>query len=186
MKRIVLFIFICMYMLTLKIQFASAADLSIPGGDRKRFYLIGGIGYASSNPEGFLADAGVELRLFGNIHTRISLEYYWGREIRKDNITLKNMYSIDLYAIYTMPVSDTIDFRVKLGGHYSRASAEMTALGITFTTTMANIGYSGGLGFSWQLSNRVYLYVEATGKHLLLEDPWTWIKGETGVMFRLR
>jgi len=178
MKKIWLFILI--------IQLAALRVFPIPGDERMRFYLISGIGYASSYPEGFLAEAGMEVRLFGNIHTRILLEHYWGREIRKDNITLKNMYSIDLYAIYKMPVSETIDFRVKVGGHYCRARAEMTALGITFTTTMANIGFSGGLGFSWQLSNRVYLYAEATGKHLLLDDPWTWVKGHMGVMFRLR
>lgn len=178
MKKILLFI--------LMIQFAAASAFSIPGGDRKRFYLIAGIGYASSNPEGLLAEAGVELRLFGNIHTRILLDYYFGRDIEKDSKTLKHMYGITLYLVYRLQVTETLDFRVKLGGNYSRIRAEITALGITFTTTMADIGYSGGAGFSWQLSNQVYLYAEAAVKHLLLEEPWTWVKGEMGVMFRLR
>jgi hypothetical protein len=178
MKKIWLFILI--------IQLAAPPAFPAAGGDRIWFYLISGIGYASSHPEGFLAEAGIEVRLFGNIHTRILLEHYPGREIRKDSVTLKHMYSIDVYAVYKLQVSETIDFRVKIGGHYSSARAEITALGITFTTTMADIGYSGGGGFSWQLGNRVYLYAEAAVKHLLLDDPWTWVKGEIGLMFRLR
>jgi hypothetical protein len=177
MKKILLFI--------LMVQLAAASAFSIPGGDRKRFFLISGIGYASSHPEGLLAEAGVEVRLFGNIHTRILLDYYPGKDMEKDSKTLKHMYSITLYVVYKIQVSETIDFRLKAGGHYSRIRAEITALGITFTTTMADIGYSGG-GFSWQLSNQVYLYAEAAVKHLLLDEPWTWVKGQMGVMLRLR
>ena len=180
MKKIVLFI--------LLIQLAVASAFSIPGGDRKRFFLIVGSGYASSHPEGLQMETGVEVRLFGNIHTRILLDYYFGSDVEKDSRTLKpiHMYGITLYAVYKMQVSETIDFRVKLGGHYSRIRAEITALGITFTTTMADIGYCGGAGFSWQLSNKFYLYAEAAVKHLLLDEPWTWVKGEMGLMLRLR
>jgi hypothetical protein len=178
MKKIWLFILI--------VQLAAAPVFSIPGSDRKRFYLISGIGYASSHPEGWLAEAGVEVQLFGNIHTRILLDYYPGREIEKDSVTLKHMYGISLYVVYKLQVSETIDFRLKVGGHYSRIRAEITALGITFTTTMADIGYSSGGGFSWQLGNKVYLYAEAAVKHLLLDEPWTWVKGDVGIMFRLR
>ncbi len=178
MKKILLFI--------LMVQFAAASASSIPGGDRKRFYLIAGSGYASSHPEGLLAEAGVEVRLFGNIHTRILIDYYPGSNTRKDSQTLKHMTGITLYAVYKLQVSDTIAFRLKAGGHYSRISTEITALGITFTTSMADIGYCGGGGFSWQLSNTVYLYAEAAVKHLLLDEPWTWVKGQLGVMFRLR
>jgi hypothetical protein len=178
MKKIAVFI--------LLIQFAAASAFSITGGDRKRFYLIVGSGYASSHPEGLLMETGVEVRLFGNIHTRILLDYYFGNDVEKDSMTLKHMYGITLYAVYKMQVSETIDFRVKLGGHYSRVRAEITALGLTFTTTMADIGYCGGGGFSWQLSNRFYLYAEAAVKHLLLDEPWTWVKGEIGLMLRFR
>lgn len=173
-------------LIILMVQLATALVFSIPGGDRKRFYLISGIGYASSHPAGWLAEAGVEIRLFGNIHTRILLNYYPGREVEKDGITLKQMYGITLYVVYKLQVTETLDFRVKLGGHYSTVRAEITALGITFTTTMADVGYSGGGGFSWQLGNHVYLYAEAAVKHLLLDEPWTWVKGQMGVMFRLR
>jgi len=168
------------------IQFAAAVAFSIPGGDRKRFFLISGIGYASSHPQGLLAEAGVEVRLFGNIHTRILIDYYFGSNTRKDSQTLKHMSGITLYAVYKLQVSETIAFRLKAGGHYSRISTEMTVLGLTFTTTMADIGYCGGGGFTWQLSNKVYLYAEAAVKHLLLDEPWTWIKGQIGVMLRLR
>ena len=178
MKKILLFILI--------IEFAAASAFSIPGGDRKRFFLFAGSGYASSHPEGLLAEAGVEVRLFGNIHTRILFDYYTGRDMEKDSKTLKHMYGITLYVVYKLQVSETIAFRLKVGGHYSRVRAEITALGITFTTTMADIGYCGGGGFSWQLSNQVYLYAEAAVKHLLLDEPWTWIKGQTGIMLRLR
>ena len=181
MKKIIL-------LLILMAQLAAlpASASSITGGDRKRFYVIAGIGYASSYPEGFLVEAGVEVRLFGNIHTRLMVDYYPGMDERKDNITLKHMSGITLYGIYKMKVSETVDFRVKAGGHYSRIRAEMTALGLTFNTTMADIGFSAGAGFSWQWSNTLYLYGETTVKYLMLDEPWTWVKGQLGIMLRLR
>ena len=178
MKKILLCILI--------LHFAVLSASSIPGGDRKRFFLIAGSGYASSHPEGLLAEAGVEIRLFGNIHTRILFDYYPGRDMEKDSKTLKHMYGITLYVVYKIQVSEAIAFRFKLGGLYSRVRAEITALGLTFNTTMADIGPCGGGGFSLQLSNKVYLYAEAAVKYLLLDEPWIWFKVQTGVMYRLR
>jgi hypothetical protein len=147
---------------------------------------MGGSGYASSHPEGLLLEAGVELRLFGNIHARILLDHYFGSGIEKESETVKHMYGVTLYALYKMRVTETVDFRLKAGGHYTSIRSEITVLGLTFTTTKADIGFSVGAGFSVQLSNKVYLYVETTIKHLLLDEPWTWVKGDIGVMYRFR
>lgn len=176
-------------LLTMIIQLTAAALFSIEGitlGDRNRFFVIGGIGYASSHPEGLLLEMGVEVRLFGKINARILLEHYFGGNIEKDSETVKHMNGATLYAVYNMQLSETVEFRLKAGGHYTSIRSEITVLGLTFTSTKANIGYSAGAGFTLQISNKFYLYAETTVKHLLLDEPWTWIKGQIGVMFRLR
>jgi hypothetical protein len=178
MKKALLFIII--------VQFISAPVFSIPRGDRNRFFLMGGTGYASSHPGGFLLETGVELRLFGNIHARFLMDHYFGSGIEKESKTLKHMYGVTLYVLYKMRVTETVDFRLKVGGHYANARSEIKALGITFTTTEADIGFSAGAGFSVQLNNKVYLYAETTIKHLMLDEPWTWVKGDVGVMYRFR
>jgi hypothetical protein len=173
-------------LLLLIIQFTAAWVFSIPGEDRKRLFVIAGGGYASSHAEGFLVEAGVEMRLLGNIHARILVDHYFGRDTWKESEKVKHVYGVTLYIVYNMRVSETVDFRLKAGGHYSSVRAEITALGLTFTTTKADIGFGAGAGFSWQLNNKVYLYAEAGVKHLLLDEPWTWVKGHVGFMFRLR
>lgn len=180
MKKILLLILI--------IQFIAVSVLGLPGGDndRRRFFIMAGTGYASSNPEGALLEAGVEIRLFGDIHARFVVDHYFGNNSTKDNLVLKYAYGASLYAVYKIRISETVDFRLKAGGHYTRARARITALGLTFNTTMADIGFCAGPGFSMQLSNKVYIYVEGAVKHLLLDEPWTWAKVQTGVMYRLR
>lgn len=180
MKKILLLILI--------IQFTAASVSGFPGedSDRMRFFIMAGTGYASSHPQGALLEAGVEIRLFGDIHARLLVDHYFGNNTMKDNVMVKYMYGATLYAVYKIQVSETVDFRLKVGGHYTSIRARITALGLTFNTTMADIGYCGGAGFSWQLSNRFYLYAEAAVKYLLLDEPWTWVKGQTGVMYRLR
>lgn len=176
-------------LLTAIILFAYAALFPTNGitpGDRKRFFVIGGIGYASSHPEGLLLEMGVELRLFGNIHARVLLEHYFGSNIEKDSEIVKHMNGATLYAVYNMQLSETVEFRLKAGGHFTSIRSQITVIGLTFTSTKANIGYSAGAGFTMQVSNRFYLYAETTVKHLLLDEPWTWVKGQVGVMFRLR
>jgi hypothetical protein len=173
-------------LLIMLVQFTVAPAFSTPGGDRNRFYLMAGSGYASAHPAGLLLETGVELRLFGNIHARIVLDHYFGSGIKKESETVKHINGITLYVLYKMRVTETIDFRLKAGGHYTSVRSEMTVLGLTFTATKADIGISAGAGFSVQLGNKVYLYAEAAVKHLLLDEPWTWVKGEMGVMYRLR
>jgi hypothetical protein len=175
-------------LLVLIVQFAVASVSAYPGGngDRKRFFFIAGTGYASSHPEGALLEAGVEIRLFGNLHARIIVDYYFGNNTMKADIRVKHIYGVSFFAVYKMRVSETVDFRLKAGGHYAGIRAEMTVLGLTFTTSMADFGFGAGGGFSLQLSNKVYLYAEASVKHLLLDEPWTWVKGQMGVMFRIR
>lgn len=180
MKKILLLIVI--------IQFTAASVSSLPGedNDRRRFFIMAGTGYASSYPEGALLEAGLEIRLFGDIHARLSVDHYFGNNSMEDNLMVKYSYGATLYAVYKIRVSETVDFRLKVGGHYTRVRARITALGLTFNTTMADIGFCAGPGFSMQLSNKVYIYIEAAVKHLLLDEPWTWAKVQTGVMYRLR
>ncbi len=184
MKKVILFLVI--------LQFGALSVLAVSGGipvgdgDRHRFFIMGGTGYASSNPKGGLLEAGVEIRLFGNIHARLLFNNYFGRNVMKDNITVKHMNAVNLYAVYKLRVSETVNFRLKAGGHYTSVKATIDALGLTFDTSMSDIGFCGGPGFSMQLSNRFYIYIEAEVKHLLLEDPWTWVNGQVGVMYRLR
>lgn len=128
----------------------------------------------------------MEVRLFGKIHARVLLDHYAGNNTQKDSETVKHMNGATLFAVYNMQLSEKVEFRLKAGGHYTSIRTEITVLGLTFTSTKANIGYSAGAGFTLQLSNKVYLYAEITAKHLLLDEPWTWVKGQMGVMFRLR
>jgi hypothetical protein len=183
MKQFILIISLMLFVIT-----AAAADDIIPrgSGERKQLFLIAGGGYASSYPEGPTAELGVEVRLMGNIHARILVDHYFGNNTWKNSTSVNHMYGISLYGVYKTKVSETVDFRLKLGGHYSRANARITALGITFTTSMADIGLAGGGGFSLQLSNTLYVYAEASIKYLMLDDPWTWVNGQMGLMFRLR
>ncbi len=178
MRKIILFLSIVLFM--------AAAVLAVPGGDRNRFYLLGGLGYASSHPAGIQVETGVEVRLFGKVHARILLDHYFGDNTQRESEILKHMNGISLFAVYKVPVTETVDFRLKLGGHYANIRSRITALGLTFNTTKADIGFCGGAGFSFQLSNIFYLYAEATVKHLLLDQPWTWLKANVGVMYRFR
>ncbi|HLP46468.1 MAG TPA: hypothetical protein VK469_10995, partial [Candidatus Kapabacteria bacterium] len=100
--------------------------------------------------------------------------------------TVKRMNGITLCAVYIKPVSDTIEFRLQAGGHFTSTRTQITILDQTLITSKANIGYSTGAGFTLQAGNKVYFYVETTIKKLLLQEPWTWIKGEIGIMYRLR
>ena len=178
MKKVIVLILI--------VLFTAAYAFSIQGGDRNRFFFIAGMGYASSHPEGLLLETGVEIRLFGKIHARILLDHYFGSGIEKESETVKHMNGVTLYALYKMRVTETINFRVKAGGHYTSVKSEITMLGLTFTATKADIGFCGGAGFTVQLSNTLYLFSEITIKHLMLDEPWTWVKGEVGVMYRFR
>lgn len=168
------------------LQVSALYLFSLPGGDRKRFFLIAGGGYASSYPGGPLLEAGVEVRLLGNIHIRLMLNHNTGDSEPRGNEIMNHMNSITLYGIYRMRLSERIDFRIKLGGHYSALTTEMTAFGITFTASRANVGIVGGTGFSMQLGNNLYTYIEGTAKYLMFEEPWTWAEIQVGMMFRLR
>lgn len=179
MKKVMLFLLIVQF-------FGASVFAEFGGGDRKRFYVIAGTGYASSNPRGLVFEAGVEVRLFGNVHARLVFDHYFGSDYTKDNITVKHIWGATLYGVYRVPLSETVDFRLKLGGHYASVRAGVTALGLSFNTTMADIGFCGGPAFSLQVSNRVYVYAEAEVKYLMLDEPWTFVKAQTGVMYRVR
>jgi hypothetical protein len=159
---------------------------SIIGEDRNRLFLIIGGGYAFANSQGPLVEAGVEVRLFGNIHARLSLDHYFGGSKPKNGTIIKQMDGITIDAVYNKPLTETIEFRLKAGGHFTSARTQLTILGLQINGSEANIGYSAGAGFTLQISNKIYLYAETTAKRLLLQEPMTWLKGEIGIMYRLR
>ncbi len=178
MKRFILFLLI--------IQIASVMLFPFLNGERNRFFLITGGGYAFSNPAGPLVEAGVEVRVFGNVHARLLLNHYFGKGVPIENELIENMNSVSLYGVYGMQLTEILDFRIKLGAHFTAVQSELTVLGITFSSTKANIGAAGGIGFSLQLNNFTYFYTEATVKYLFFEEPWTWAEVQGGLMFRLR
>ncbi len=184
MKR-VWFLVLCLTLL-LFVEAAASAGTPSAGGERNRIYFLFGGGYASNQARGAVVEAGIEMRLFGAVHARLVMDYYPGDDTERDSEILKHMYGVSLFACYKFQVSESIDLLVKAGGHYTRAKARITALGLTFDTTMADIGPAAGAGFTWQLNNTIHFYIEATGKHLMLDDSWTWFKGTAGVMIRLR
>lgn len=157
---------------------------SLSAGDRNRFFVMGGLGYASAHAEGIMMETGVEMRLFGRIHLRILMDHYFGNNTKKESETLKRMTGANLYIIYKIPVTETIAFRLKAGGHFTGVKSELTTMGLTFTATKANLGFCAGAGFSFQISNTLYLFSEATIKHLFLDNPWTWVKAQLGLMYR--
>ncbi len=184
MKKVMLFLLMVQ---VFAVSVIAASVLPGPGGgDRKRFFVIAGTGYASSNPRGLVVEAGVEVRLFGNVHARLIFDHYFAGNYTKDNITVKHIWGATLYGVYRMRLSETVDFRLKVGGHYANVRAGVTALGLNFNTTMADIGVCAGPGFSVQLGNKVYLYGEAEVKYLMLDEPWTFVKVQTGIMYRVR
>ena len=156
------------------------------GGDRNRFFVLGSLGYASSSPRGMFVEAGVEIRLFGRFLARLELDHYFAGSSPKGNETVKQMNSASLYAVYKIPVSEKTDFRIKAGGHFSSISSQLSSYGLTLLVTKANIGFAVGAGFSNQLSNTLYIFSEITVKHLFLDEPWTWVQGQAGIMYRFR
>jgi len=184
MKTVMLFLLIVQFFAAS--AFASVFASPVGSGDRRRFFVIAGTGYASSNPRGALLEAGVEIRLFGDVHARLIFDHYFGSDYAKDNIIVKHIWGATFYGVYKIPLSETVDFRLKVGGHYASVRARVTALGLSFNTTMADVGVCAGPGFSVQLGNKVYLYAEAEVKYLMLDDPWTFVKVQTGIMYRVR
>ncbi|MCP5049934.1 MAG: hypothetical protein GY940_22395 [bacterium] len=128
----------------------------------------------------------MEVRLFGNFHARLVLDHYFAGNKFQDNAIVKHVYSTSLFAIYKMRMSEFIDFRIKAGAYYARVKANVTALGLTFDTSMADIGFGAGAGLAFQLSNEIYLYGETTVKYLRLDEPWIYVKGQFGIMYRIR
>ena len=156
-------------------------------GSRRRIYLIGGTGWTFGRMEGLSAELGVEMRLFGDVHAQLMLDYYSAtRGVAHDGVTITQAYGISLYALYKIAVSETLNFNIKAGGHITVFDYEVGSFGILFDTTETEKGLCGGIGFDWLLGNRWGIYTDGTLKYLMVSQPWIWVKVQLGVRFRVR
>ncbi len=174
-----------LFILLLVASSLSAVEL---GDERKRIYLIGGIGYCTSSVnEGLGAELGAEVRLFGKVHARLMLDYFDNRSgDRKNGELIDYSAAINLYALYKVRLSDTWNFHLKLGGIYSSIKSDITAFGVTYSARETHYGIGAGLGLEWQLSNRFYVYFAGTAKYILTDNPTTWVIFTGGILYRLK
>lgn len=147
----------------------------------KRTNLLVGIGSAVSDLEGLYMEVGVEKQFSGNVYGQFMVDYYFNPFDLPDD---SNSYAfgLNLYGVYKIPASDSINFFVKAGFHFTTMKEKWEFLGID---TSADVGIAGGGGIEFNLNDRTFIYGGATVR-TALEEKRTWIKIGGGVGFRVK
>lgn len=183
------FTFLTALTLVLSIAAFSIKCFSQDLGERKRIYLLaaGGYTFPGLDMEGGHAELGMEARLFGKVHARLTVDYYWGNKQRLiEGETVLYAYGFNLYGLYKLNISETLCFALKAGAHYTTVKTRLSAFGVTFTARNSDPGGAAGGGFCWQVSNRLSIFAEAEAKHLLSNVPRTWANARLGFLIRFR
>ncbi len=147
--------------------------------------MIGG-GYAFPRLGSPGGEIGTDVRLFGSVYGRLLLDYYGGSGIEKNGETIKHVLGINVLALYKVPIAEMFSFILKIGGHYSSVTSQVSVFGVTYTDSLFVKGLCGGVGFELQISNRLLLYCESTLKTMMADENWYWLKAQMGLRIRVR
>ena len=166
---------------------SSSLNAAVQSGDeRKRIYIFAGGGYALLRIQGVEAEIGGEVELFHQLFARVIVDYTTDSGGARDGEDIEYVFGINLQGVYKIPLSDTVLFRLSVGGHYSMYKASVTAFGVTYSTSESYYGVGGGLGFERQLGNHFSFYAGAEGRYLMSDPPKTWIKLSGGLSYRIK
>lgn len=153
-------------------------------GERKRIYVSLGGGYAAGDFKGAFVDLGAEARLFGNIYARAVADYYFGT-----GDSIDYAYGGSIYGVIKFNLSETSQFYLNLGAHYTTRQRPVALYGVTVDVSESAQGYAGGLGLEFQLNNRLILVLGGAVKHLPgadeTEEGDLWFKISAGVRYRI-
>ncbi|MCP4146842.1 MAG: porin family protein, partial [bacterium] len=131
--------------------------LSVSADDEgNEINIFGGAGFAFSDIEGLCQDAGVEFQLSENIYIQGVFDYYlapYGSDIDGDSA-----YGINLYGVYKIPSSDTMNFYLKAGGHYTTIKMETSIFGIDISGKSSDFGIAGGAGVEFAMGDSMDIY----------------------------
>jgi Outer membrane protein beta-barrel domain len=156
-------------------------------GERKRVFILAGTGYAFSRVQGLSAELGLELRLFGRIYARLLVDYNTASSgLENDGITIDNALGLNLTAIYKLDLTETLNFNIMAGGNYTSYNEKVDAFGVNYSSSESIMGINAGAGVDLQINNKWGLYLEATLKYIMSDLPWTWIKSQMGIRFRIK
>ena len=160
--------------------------ISLTGDERGRIFILTRVGFASSQLQGPVFALGAEARIRGRLYGRLELDYTACQERSEEESGIDYALGVNLVVSFKIPLSKILEFSIHAGGHYTSIKERFIIPGASYSLLETGQGPVAGLGFRYQLSNRIYFDAGGTIKYLLADVSKTWFTCTVGITYRIK
>lgn len=177
---------ILLYSMLLCVLCNQLFPISLTGGERHRVFILARVGHADWQNRGPVFALGAEARVIARLYSRFFLDYIPYPKRNEGEGGIEYALGVNLVVFFNIPLSKILDFSIHAGGHYTAIKEQFVIPGASYSLLETGPGPVVGLGFRYQLSNRIYIDIDGTIKYLPADASRIWYTAAIGLTYRVR